>query len=152
MLVSDFTISDFTIDELLPHSGESILIDRVLTFNDQVIRCETTVKENGRYTKNGRVSAIVCLEWMAQTVGAFAGLKRKLLHQDIQNGFLLSCRSFELEVSQLAINDVFEIQADALRYGKNALGSFSCAVFRNNERIASGILNTLEGELNAQKT
>lgn len=60
--------------ELLPHAGDMILIDKVLSFDDEQICTTLTVKAEGLFNlPDGSLPAWVGVELMAQSVAAFAG-------------------------------------------------------------------------------
>ncbi|MEB0015301.1 3-hydroxylacyl-ACP dehydratase, partial [Glaciimonas sp. Cout2] len=69
---------DWPIAELLPHSGNMILIDQVLSFDDEQIRTQLTVRPSGLFNRvDGSLPAWVGVELMAQSVAAFAGCRAR---------------------------------------------------------------------------
>jgi len=60
--------------ELLPHAGDMILIEQILSFDDEQIHTRLTVKPGGLFNRpDGSLPAWVGIELMAQSVAAYAG-------------------------------------------------------------------------------
>ena len=59
---------------LLPHSGRSVLLDRVVAREPDALTAEVTVRQDSLYLEDGTVGAWVGLEYMAQAAAALAGL------------------------------------------------------------------------------
>ena len=58
---------DWPLAELLPHAGDMILIDQVLSFDEEQIHTRVTVKPGGLFNRaDGSLPAWVGIELMAQ--------------------------------------------------------------------------------------
>lgn len=67
-------MTDWPLAELLPHAGDMILIDKIVSFDDEQIFTRLTVKPDGLFSlPDGSLPAWVGIELMAQSVAAFAG-------------------------------------------------------------------------------
>ena len=120
---------DWPLAELLPHAGDMILIDRIVTFDDEQIRTVATVKPGGLFNlDDGALPAWVGIELMAQSVAAFAGCHARQRGDAVELGFLLGTRKFECNVehfpvgTELAIHGVRSLEDD------NGMGVFECHI------------------------
>ncbi|MEH6350745.1 hotdog family protein [Pseudomonas sp. 3JA] len=120
---------DWPLAELLPHAGDMILIDRILSFDDEQIQTHATVKPGGLFSRDdGTLPAWVGIELMAQSVAAFAGCHARQRGDAVELGFLLGTRKFECNVEcfpvgvELTIHGVRSLEDD------NGMGVFECHI------------------------
>lgn len=113
--------------DLLPHAGDMILIDEVLSFDEEQIHTRTTITPGGLFNdSNGNMPAWVGIELMAQSVAAYAGCLARSRGEPVALGFLLGSRKFECNVehfpagSQLTIHALRSLQDDS------GMGVFEC--------------------------
>lgn len=122
-----------------------ILIDEVLEFAPPRVTCKLTVREGQTFVEEGRVHGLVCIEYMAQTIGAYVGMVRRSHGQPIRVGFLLGTREMTLRVDELRMNDELLLTAEHV-FGQAQIGSFRCTVSRRGEEIASAVINVFQSE------
>lgn len=122
-------MNDWPLAELLPHAGDMILIDRILSFDEEQIHTRLTVKSDGLFSlPDGSLPAWVGIELMAQSVAAFAGCHARLKGNPVELGFLLGTRKFECNVeafpagSELTIHGIRSLEDD------NGMGVFECHI------------------------
>ena len=120
---------DWPLAELLPHAGDMILLDRILSFDEEQIHTRLTVKPDGLFNlPDGSLPAWVGIELMAQSVAAFAGCHARLKGKPVELGFLLGTRKFECNVeafpagSELTIHGLRSLEDD------NGMGVFECHI------------------------
>lgn len=124
---------NFSIDELVPHAGIMMLLDRVLEYENDRMIAETTVRNDGLFDDGHTVPAWLGIEYMAQTVAALGGMKRRLASKPINLGFLLGTRRYECNVPAFAVGTRFTVCVTRLVQDQG-LGVFDC------ELKADGIL------------
>ena len=83
------------IRQLLPHSGPMVLLDRVVVADDESMCAEVRIRSDSFFCADGGVGAWVGLEYMAQTIGAYAGYTAWLRGEPIKIGYLLGTRCYE---------------------------------------------------------
>ena len=132
---------DWPLAELLPHAGDMILIDQVLSFDEEQIHTRVTVKPGGLFNRaDGSLPAWVGIELMAQSVAAYAGCRARQKGEAVELGFLLGTRKFECNVdcfptgAELAIHGLRSLEDD------NGMGVFECHL-RGDGFHASARLN-----------
>jgi predicted hotdog family 3-hydroxylacyl-ACP dehydratase len=115
------------IADLLPHSGDMILIDEVLEFGEEHVRTRVHVRPGGLFNRaDGSLPAWVGIELMAQSVAAFAGCQGKLKDEPVQLGFLLGTRKFECNVEHFAVGSELLIHATRSLQDDSGMGVFEC--------------------------
>ena len=122
-------MNDWPLAELLPHAGDMILNDRILSFDEEQIHTCLTVKPDGLFNlPDGSLPAWVGIELMAQSVAAFAGCHARQKGNPVALGFLLGTRKFECNVeafpagSELTIHGIRSLEDD------NGMGVFECHI------------------------
>ncbi|VVN97163.1 hotdog family protein [Pseudomonas fluorescens] len=121
---------DWPLAELIPHAGDMILIDQVLSFDEEQIHTRLTVKPGGVFSRpDGSLPAWIGVELMAQSVAAYAGCRARLLGNPVELGFLLGTRKFECNVEYFPAGT--ELTLHALRSLEDAsgMGIFECHIY-----------------------
>lgn len=118
---------DWPLAELLPHAGDMILIDQVLSFDEEQVRTRVTVKPGGLFNRpDGSLPAWVGLELMAQSVAAYAGCRARQQGQAVELGFLLGTRKFECNVAYFPAGAELNIHGLRSLEDDNGMGVFEC--------------------------
>jgi len=133
------------IAELLPHRGPALLLDEVIAHETERVTCRVTLREGAAYARDGRLPAVLAIEYMAQTIGAWVGLRARARGEPVRIGFLLGTRELRLHVDSFAAGDVLDVDAEHV-WGDLALGSFRCAVRRAGEVVAEATINAFQGD------
>lgn len=124
-------------EALLPHRAPMVLVDRVCAFSlaEQTLTAETEISPQSLFfdARLGGVPAYVAIEYMAQTVGCFAGLYdlAQTPPRAPAVGFVLGTRKFDATQSVLAPG-IYKIRVRALFF-EDEIASFDCALFRGND-------------------
>jgi predicted hotdog family 3-hydroxylacyl-ACP dehydratase len=72
------------------------LIDRVLEIDDEHVVAEVDVPFDGLFVRDGRVPSWIGIEYMAQTVSAWAGRRGRAAGGAPRAGLLLGSRRYEV--------------------------------------------------------
>jgi predicted hotdog family 3-hydroxylacyl-ACP dehydratase len=122
-------MNDWPLAELLPHAGDMILIDRILSFDEEQIHTRLTVKPDGLFNlPDGSLPAWVGIELMAQSVAAFAGCHARQKGNPVELGFLLGTRKFECNVDAFAAGSELTIHGIRSLEDDNGMGVFECHI------------------------
>ena len=133
------------IRDLLPHAGAMVLVDEILEATQDRIVSRVTLRPTSPFLEEGRVPAIVGIEYMAQTIAAYAGLRARAAGQAPRIGFLLGTREMNLEVDAFAVGDELTVEAQHV-WGDNLIGSFRCEVRRGTRPLVSALVNVYQGD------
>ena len=112
---------------LIPHSGQMVLLDRIVTFDGDGLTAEMVVRDDGLFGDADGVPAWAGIEYMAQAVGAYAGIKSRLAGEPIKLGFLLGTRRYNSNVSSFAIGTALTIHIKTI-IQDDKLGVFDCTI------------------------
>ena len=128
------------IRELLPHRGKMLLLDEVVDAGPASVTCRVHIRSSSSFVEAGRVPGLVALEYMAQTVGAYAGLRAREQGGPVRIGYLLGSRDVQLSGRDFLVGDDLVVEAHHV-FGDEAIGAFDCKVTRLGTVEASGRLN-----------
>ena len=117
----------FTVDELVPHSGRMVLLDRVIEFDEESMVAEVIVRDDGLFGDANTVPAWLGIEYMAQTIAALGGMKRRLAGKPLDLGFLLGTRRYDCNVATFAVGSVLTVSVKRL-VEDQGLGVFDCNI------------------------
>ncbi|PHN17888.1 hotdog family protein [Pseudomonas sp. ICMP 460] len=113
--------------ELLPHAGDMILIDQVLSFDEEQVHTRATVTPGGLFNRpDGSLPAWVGIELMAQSVAAYAGCHARQKGQAAELGFLLGTRKFVCNVEHFPAGAELHIHGLRSLEDDNGMGVFEC--------------------------
>lgn len=132
---------EYTVAELVPHAGQAVLLDEILSGDRQHAAAGLTVRADGVFDDGaGRVPAWVGIEYMAQTVALFGGYHRRCRNLPVTLGFLLGTRRFKTNTAGFDVGTRLETCARLVLMESSGLSVFEC------ELRGPGIL--LEARLN----
>lgn len=135
--------------ELVPHRPPMILIDEILEIRETSLSARVALTERSPFMEDGKLPALITLEYMAQSIAAFAGAARLAAGQPVRLGFLIACREMELNVDSLSAGDELEVIVNQV-WTDERLGSFDCLVTRRGERISRASLSVYQGDLSPE--
>jgi len=132
------------IETILPHSGSIILLQRVVSHSDEMTECEASADSSCVLAdSNGFVPGYVSLEYMAQTIGAHAGLVAKARGEEVRVGFVLGSRRLNLNISQFPQGKIL-IRVKKL-WMDEKMGMFDCEILSEEAGVlAQGALNVYQ--------
>jgi predicted hotdog family 3-hydroxylacyl-ACP dehydratase len=120
---------DWPLAELLPHAGDMILIEQILSFDDEQIHTRLTVKPGGLFNRaDGSLPAWVGIELMAQSVAAYAGCHARARGDAVELGFLLGTRKFECNVEHFPVGTELTIHGVRSLEDDSGMGVFECHI------------------------
>jgi predicted hotdog family 3-hydroxylacyl-ACP dehydratase len=123
---------------LIPHSERMVLLDRVVEFDGNNLTTEMTVRNDGLFGNEKEVPAWAGIEYMAQAVAAYAGIKSKLAGKPIKLGYLLGTRRYNSNVSSFAVGEALTIHIKNI-IQDDKLGVFDCSILGNGIEITANL-------------
>ncbi|MDZ5459463.1 ApeP family dehydratase [Azohydromonas lata] len=121
-------IQGAALDAYLPHRGAMRLIDRVLVADEEHAVAEVDVPLDGLFVSDARVPAWVGIEYMAQTVAAWAGARTARAGGAPRVGYLLGSRRYAARCDSFAGGSTLRVEVRCELIGDNGLGQFSCSI------------------------
>lgn len=90
---------------LLPHSGQMVLLNRIVDYDDQGLRAMLCLADgNPLQQADGTVPSWMGLELLAQCIGALDGCAAHEQGESVRLGFLLGTRKLQLFAPVLPLN------------------------------------------------
>lgn len=128
--------------QLLPHSGNAILLDEVLSFDTESLIARTRVKRAGLYNQpDGSLPAWLGLEIMAQAVAAWAGCQALRDGLPVKLGFLLGTRRYDCQVPHFVPGSELTVAVRCSLNDESGIGTFECELRNTHKVLASARLN-----------
>ncbi len=134
------------VSELLPHKAPMILIDEILELTETAVRSRVLLTDQSPFVEDGAVPSLVSIEYMAQSIAAFAGATRREKGEAVIRGYLIACREMTMAVESLAVGDELEVVATQVWHDEK-LGNFDCSVTRRGETVSRAWLSVYQGDL-----
>ena len=135
------------VEELIPHRGTLLLVDRVVAFNDSAADAEYAPRRDAWYADaEGNMPAWIGIEIMAQTVAAHVSLLKRQRGMPAKMGALLGTRSYRSAVSSFAAGQTLSIRAELVLSDPNGLGAYDCTIFQGQAPLAQAVLKVYEPE------
>lgn len=131
--------------ELVPHRPPMLLLDELVAYDDASATCAVTIRTDSMFAENGRVPAWVALEYCAQCVAAFAGLRAHERGEPPRLGLLVSARELDLETEWFSPGDRLIVEARHV-FGEVRVGRFECEIRRAGSRVAKASLSVYQPE------
>ena len=118
------------IDAVLPHARPMILLDDIVGYDEESLTAGVRIRPGIPFYRPGRgVAAHIGLEWMAQTCGAFAGVKACDSGEQVQVGLLLGTRNFTANLAWFVNGDRLAVTATQM-FNDEQIGAFECVICR----------------------
>lgn len=134
----------YPITDIVPHGGKMCLLDRAIDGDAESLSSEVTIRQDGLFFANGGVDAWVGIEYMAQTVAAWAGWRARLRGEVPQIGFLLGSRRYDCTRSRFALGETLRIDVHRHFQADNGLGQFDCSIWCDGQTVATASLTVFE--------
>jgi predicted hotdog family 3-hydroxylacyl-ACP dehydratase len=128
----------YTLEQTLPHRGSMLLIDQVLDYETEAVRCLVRVRRDAPFCADDGVPAWVGLEYMAQAMGIYSGIELLQKGEAPRVGFLIGTRRYESVVPVFAIGSTLEISARVSLWAEDKLYVFDCAIHESGRKLAWG--------------
>lgn len=142
------SVCNFDIDELIVHRDTMSLLDRVVSSDESSLQSVATVSEDNPFVLEQGLPAWVGIEYMAQSVAAYAGVGAKKLGEAAKIGFLVGTRKYQCTGPLFALGSELQISVRELLMGDNGLGAFECEIRGQapdgSDVIASANLNVFQ--------
>ncbi len=128
----------YTPEQTLPHRDALLLIDEIVDYEAEAVRCRVHVRRDSLFCGDDGVPAWVGLEYMAQAMGVYSGIELLQKGQPPRIGFLIGTRRYESSVPAFAIGARLEISAHVTLWEEDRLYAFDCAIHESGRKLAWG--------------
>ena len=135
--MNTITLSDLTLEDLLPHRGDMMLIDEILEVDSIHAVTLCRAKKSWPMTDEKKVHSLILVELAAQTSGVCNGWDR-ILTKGIDSdkmGWLVGIKKAAFFIDYLPVGGVVKSSAKNT-YDFSNLREVSCEQFMDNKLIA----------------
>ena len=113
---------------LLPHSGQMVLLDRVLSVDDDTLCAEVCLGPASMLAGEHGVGAWVGIEYMAQAIAAHAGWLGRQRGEPVKAGVLLGARKYTASLDCFPLHCTLKVHVQRVLMADNGLGAFDCRI------------------------
>lgn len=113
---------------LVPHSGQMVLLDRVVSADADNLCAEVRIHAGSVLATEQGVGSWVGIEYMAQAIAAHAGWLARQRGEAVKVGFLLGSRKYDTSVPYFAPGSVLLVHVHRVLQAENGLGAFDCRI------------------------
>lgn len=127
----------YSIAALLPHGPGFLLLDALLEYGAEHASCLVEIGPQSLFFEEGHgVPGWVGIEYMAQAIGAYAGIVRTQAGLPIEIGLLLGTRRYACSRAMFAPGTRLTVRVEQLVRDGSGVAAFACTIHDGNEQLA----------------
>lgn len=135
---------EMDINRYVPHSGPMSLLDRVLALSDDWLEAEVTIRPDSTFCDGHAVGGWVGLEYLAQGIAAYAGMRAHKQGTNVKIGFLVGTREYKCSLPSFSVGDHLIIRVEHEYEADNGLSVFNCRMRKNEKEVASATITVFQ--------
>lgn len=138
--------NSYPIEQVVPHDHPMILIDALVAYNDISAQCRLDIRTSSNFYSEDKqgVPSYVAIEYMAQSIAAFANANEKDQGGEVAIGFLVSSRKLKVFVSNFTLGMQLDVFVEQLYAEESGLSAFDCFIEHQGERVAEAKINIFQ--------
>lgn len=142
-------MTNYSIEQALPHSHPMIFVDQLVSFDEKSAVCSLTITKDSHFyeTITDSVPSYVGIEYMAQTIAAFAGANALDKSENVKIGFLLGTRKYVPTMAEFNRGEKLLVSISKIYEDDTGLGVFDCEIIINNKSVVRAKVNVFEPDL-----
>ncbi|WP_024611389.1 MULTISPECIES: hotdog family protein [unclassified Pseudoalteromonas] len=136
------------IESVLPHTAPMILIDSLESYDEISGRCLVTITAQSNFydPELKRVPSHVGIEYMAQTIAAYANANQVDSGAKVEVGFLVSSRKYKMHCTGFSLNSTLTIEVEKLYSEESGLSAFECKIKEGDALLVDAKINVFQPE------
>ena len=137
--------ADLPIETFLLHRESMLLIKAITGCGDDWLEAAVDVSASALFfSEQGTVPSWVGLEYMAQTISAFAGVMAWRQGRKPEIGFLLGTRRYSVVEHSFDPAQPLTVKVKQLLRDENNLVLFDCHIYRGDKSIATAEIKAIQ--------
>ena len=132
-------ITEYEVDDLVPHSGQMSLLTAITDYGEDWLSARVDITADSMFADGRGVPSYVGLEYLAQAIGAFAGLQERLRGESPKLGFLLGTRKYSCSTDYFLPGDQLELKVVRNMQAENGLSAFECSLQGKDYRATASL-------------
>ncbi|RLA52690.1 MAG: hypothetical protein DRR42_06945 [Gammaproteobacteria bacterium] len=129
----------YSVEELLPHSGRMSLLGSIVGHGEDWLQAEVYITAASMFVDDRGVPAWVGLEFLAQGVAAFAGIKERQNGGKPKLGFLLGSRRYLCSTDYFLVGETLSIKVQEEVSADNGLCVFQGTLWGENVEASANL-------------
>ncbi|WP_105189032.1 ApeP family dehydratase [Pseudoalteromonas sp. T1lg48] len=137
---------DIAMTELIAHRPPMVLIDSLVSFDDNSAHCQVRIRENSPFydAEQGAVPSYIGSEYMAQAIAAYAGAHDLDQSRDIKIGFLLGSRKIRCHKPRFDHGMLLDILVEKVIQDESGLSVFACRIEHQGDCLVEAKINVFQ--------
>jgi len=138
-------LKPYTPAQVLPHQSPMLLIDRIVSWDNDRIQTTAGLIHNGLFDPgDGSVSSLICMEYLCQSAAAHAGIRQLEQGKPVTIGFIIGARKIEINDVAYQEGETFNIFVEQTFRDEDGIGVYDCALYHldtekyGSEHVAYG--------------
>ncbi len=136
---------EFGVEDLVMHRGSMNLLDSIVAYGDDWLSAKVEIKDDSMFADERGVPSWIGMEYLAQAIGAYEGVKRRLQGTAPRLGFLVGSRRYTCSTDYFKTGQVLTLRVEHEMQSENGLGVFRCKL-TGDDVEASANLNVFQPE------
>lgn len=145
--MTEKTKTQYRFEDVVAHASPMALLDTIEHWDSDTLQANVTIQTDSPFADEQGVPTWVGIEYMAQTIAAYAGVQAREQDQSVKIGFLVGSRRYNCNSSYFPIGCTLSVQIQQEIRGDNGLSVFSCNIHgkhHSNDIEASASLNVFQ--------
>jgi predicted hotdog family 3-hydroxylacyl-ACP dehydratase len=121
-------------EDVLPHRGAMLLIDRIAQWDAKSLHAEAAVHSDNPLLESGLgLPCWALIEYMAQAAGALDGIRLREAGRVVPPGYLLGTRRLDGISGYLSAGTLLRVSVEEMLQDSSGLGAYNCRVESGQE-------------------
>jgi len=130
--------------EVVPHAGAMRLIDELLEADATACVARATVRPTQLFVDEAGMPAWIGIEYMAQTIAAWAGVQARGSGHKPGLGFLLGSRRYASDVAAFPVGSELTVRVQLEISGDDGLSMFACTLAMEGREVARATVSVFQ--------
>ncbi len=138
--------NNYPIETVVPHDHPMILVDALVAYDEVSAQCLVNITSSSNFLNEIKqsVPSYIAIEYMAQSIAAFANANEKDQGGEVAIGFLVSSRKLKVFVSNFTLGMKLDVFVEQLYVEDSGLSAFDCFIEQEGERVAEAKINIFQ--------
>src|SRR5262245_58586395 len=128
------------IEEVLPHRGSMLLVDRVLAWDGQRVSVSSLPRADAWYADAQGMPSWIGIELMAQAMAAHVGLMARSRQEPPKQGLLLGTRAYRATLPHFPFGRRLTVRAQRAVGDDSGIGAYDCAIELGGDVVRTALL------------
>lgn len=141
-------MNNYSIEQVVPHDAPMILIEQLVEYSDETSTCSVTITPQSPFYNEQieGVPSYIGIEYMAQSIAAYAGALANDINEAVRIGFLIGTRKYKTHEARFSKNSKLTIYVHKLYQDESGLSVFECQISENKKILCDAKINVFQPE------